>query len=255
MNQLLSKASLLFVTVLSLFSPEAKAQGRKQGLELSAGIATFVYQGDLAPARFGSYRTIRPGLVLSVANVLSPSFTIRLNASFGSLRGDETLYDEPEYRKYRGFKFRTPVLELSPQLVWNPVATNEAVRGFSPYLFAGAGISFFRIRRDHSSYDPDYFGDGSDIPQRIATDEQHRLPGARLVVPVGIGLRYNLTASLALNAETSYRFMSTDYLDGFSVAANPDRNDHYQTTSAGIIYRLGSVRNSRNQLGCPVLKY
>lgn len=255
MNQLFSKASLLFVTLLSFFFPEAKAQVRKHGLELGGGLAAFVYQGDLAPGRFGSYRTLRPGLVLSVANILSPSFSVRLNAFFGSLRGDETLYDDPEYRKYRGFKFSTPVLEFSPQMVWNPVANNEAVRGFSPYLFAGAGISFFRIRRDHSSYDPDYFGDGSDIPQRIATDEQHRLPGARLVVPVGIGLRYNLTASLAMNAETSYRFLSTDYLDGFSVAANPGRNDHYQTTSAGVIYRLGNVRNSRNQLGCPVVKY
>lgn len=255
MNQLLSSSLMLFVIVLSFFLPESSAQGRKMNLEFGAGAGLFVYQGDLTPNRLGSYRTMRPGLVLSAASILSPSFSVRLNGTFGSLRADESLYDDPEYRKYRAFQFSTPVLEFSPQLVWNPAGKNYAERGFSPYLFTGAGLSFFRIRRDYSNYDPSYFGDGSDIPQRISIDEQQRLPSTRLVVPVGVGFRYNLSPAIALQAESSYRFLSSDYLDGFSVAANPERNDHYQVTSAGIIYRLGNIKKGRNQLGCPVMKY
>jgi hypothetical protein len=173
----------------------------------------------------------------------------------GSLKGDETKYENPEYRKFRAFAFRSPVVEISPQLIWNPLRRNDVIKGFSPYIFGGAAVNFLRIQRDFSGYDPAYFSDGSDIPQRIAADEQQRLPRVRLVIPVGAGIRYNISSSIAVNAETSYRFLSTDYLDGFSQAANPEKNDHYQTISTGIIYRWGNLRNGKNQLGCPTMKY
>lgn len=232
-----------------------QAQKAIPALELGAGAAVFVYQGDLTPERMGSYRNLKPGVVLSAAYIMSTSFSVRFNVSAGSLRGDETKYENPEYRKYRAFAFRSPVFEISPQLVWNPLGRNDVVKGFSPYIFGGAAVNFLRIQRDYSGYDPAYFGDGSDIPQRIAEDEQQRLPRVRLAVPVGAGIRYNISNSIAVNAETTYRFLSTDYLDGFSQAANPEKNDHYQTISAGLIYRWGNVKNGKSQLGCPVMKY
>lgn len=234
--------------------PGVKAQKKSTGLELGAGVGLFVYQGDLTPQRLGSFRTLKPGIVLSAAHVMSPSFSVRLNLSAGSLKGDEAKYDNPEYRKFRAFAFKSSLIELSPQLTWNLRGRNDAEKSLSPYLFAGAGISFLNIKRDYSRYDAEYFGDGSDIPQRIAADEQQRLPKMRIAIPLGAGLRYNLSRSFALNTEFSYRLLDTDYLDGFSKAANPERNDHYQSISAGIIYRMGNVKRNKNQLGCPVLK-
>lgn len=252
--QLLSGRILMMIGI-TIFCCSVSAQRNITGVELGAGAAVFVYQGDLTPKRTGSYRNLKPGVVLSVARIVSSSFAIRFNLSAGSLRGDETKYENPEYRKFRAFTFRSPVLELSPQLVWNLRGKNVAVKGLSPYIFGGAAVNFFRIQRDYSGYDPVYFGDGSDIPQRIAADEQQRLPRVRLAIPVGAGMRYNISNSFAVNAETAYRFLSTDYLDGFSQAANPERNDHYQTISAGLIYRWGNVKKGKNQLGCPVMKF
>jgi hypothetical protein len=68
---------------------------------------------------------------------------------------------------------------------------------------------------------------------------------------VGIGLRYGISSRLAVSVESSYRLMFTDYLDGFSQAANPEKNDHYHSTTIGLIYRIGK----KNMLGCPVLRY
>jgi hypothetical protein len=45
--------------------------------------------------------------------------------------------------------------------------------------------------------------------------------------------------------------MSTDYLDGFSQAANPTENDHYGIYSIGAVYRIGK----KNTLACPVVRY
>lgn len=233
---------------------EVMAQKRSGGLELGAGFGFFIYQGDLTPNRFGSFRTMKPGFIVSAAHVLSSSFSLRLNVSAGSLKGDETVYDQPEYRKFRAFAFKSPVFELSPQLIWNLFGKNDAEKSLSPYVFGGAGLGFFKVQRDYSRYDAAYFGDGSDIPQRIATDEQHSLPRLRFVIPLGAGLRYNFSPSFALNTEISYRLLSSDYLDGFSVAANPERNDHYQSISAGLIYRMGNAKRNKSKFGCPVLK-
>lgn len=253
--QFVSKKMIAVFSSIIFLCMSSAGQQKKSGLELGAGLGLFIYQGDLTPDRFGSFPTMKPGLVLSAAHIVSRSLSLRLNFAAGALKGDETVYKNPEYRKFRAFAFRSPVIELTPQLVWNPLRNNDAARGVTPYFFTGAGIGYFNTQRDYSGYDPGYFGDASDIPQRIATDEQQKLRRFRLVVPVGAGVRYNLSGSFAVNAETTYRILSTDYLDGFSQAANPEKNDHYQSISAGLIYRLGNVRNGKNQLGCPVMKY
>ena len=67
------------------------------------------------------------------------------------------------------------------------------------------------------------------------------------VFPVGFGLRYGVSNRLAVNAETSYRFTRTDYLDGFSKAVNPLKGDTYSSISIGAIYRIGK----KNMLDCP----
>lgn len=246
------KKTVLFVCMLMAgFAMNGSGQKGTASFELGAGLAGFVYQGDLTPNALGSFRTIRPGLVLSAGRVLSGAFILRVNASFGGLRGDETRYDDPEFRKHRAFRFRTPVAEVSPQLVWNPLGKNYASRGFSPYLFGGAGLAFFNIRRDHSDFDAAYFANDTVIIDRIATDDKQSPPGFRIVIPAGVGIRYNLSDRFAVNAETAYRFPFTDYLDGFSQAANPEQGDHYFSIMVGAIYRLGN----KSSLDCPVVKY
>ncbi len=245
------KRILLISMLLNIYMLNGFAQKNPPGLEMGAGLAGFVYQGDLTPSPLGSFRNIRPGLVLSAGRVISGSFIFRVNASFGGLRGDETKYDNPEFRKYRAFRFRTPVAEVSPQLVWNPLGKNYQSKGFSAYLFGGAGLSFFNIRRDHSEFDAAYFADATDITDQLAEDDKQSLPRFRIVIPAGVGVRYNLSESFAVNVESTLRFPFTDYLDGFSRAANPAQKDHYHSIMVGVIYRTGN----KSSLACPVLKY
>ena len=84
---------------------------RNYELGLSAG--TFIYQGDLTPARFGSYRTPGANVNIFVNRILNPSFTLRTNLAFGKLRGDDAKYSNPEWRQQRNFNFSSSVFELS----------------------------------------------------------------------------------------------------------------------------------------------
>ncbi len=242
--------AMLFAVVCILCTLTTTAQKKSSGYEVGAAIGTFIYQGDLTPNRFGSFPTMRPGLIVHGTRILSGNFSLRLNASIASLRGDEARYDNPAFRKQRAFQFRTPLIELSPQLVWSPSGWVEQGPRLSPYLFAGVGFSYLRVRRDWSNFNATHFGLEENLPARIAEDMQRRTPSLLPVISSGAGLRYVMTPSLVLNTELNVRRTRSDYIDGFSIAANPKYKDHYYSVSIGLIYRFGK----RNAWDCPPVR-
>ena len=243
---------LLAAAVIALFfAGTVSAQVSTQKFEIGLALSGFVYQGDLTPNRLGSFETARLGINLHGSRIMRGSFLLRTNLAIGGIRADERIYDEPDYRKQRALNARTPVIELTQLVVWNPLGSNYEDRGFSPYLYAGAGIGILNVRRDHSEFNTEFFGDASELEALIAEDMAHDPPNVVPVIPLGGGIRYNFSTRIAVHAESAYRLVFTDYLDGFSQAANPELDDHYQTYSIGAIYRIGK----KNRLDCPVVRY
>lgn len=240
----------IFLLVLVIMYKEVHAQKKQSKYEAGIAAAAFIYQGDLTPARFGSWKTIRPGLVLHGARLLNKTMAVRLNLSLASLYGDDAKYNSPAYRQQRNFNFRTMLFEVSPQLVWSPNGWVDEGKKLSPYLFAGAAVSIVRIRRDASNFNAAYFDGEPQLFTQLATDLAARTPRFMPAVPAGAGLRYSVSPTVVVNAEASYRFLFTDYLDGFSRAANPKRNDHYYNIAVGVIYRFGR----KNSWDCPPVK-
>ena len=140
---------------------------------------------------------------------------------------------------------------MSELLVWNPLAKNYDDKGFSPYLFTGAGLSLLKVKRDWSAYNPEYFDAVSDVTSRLTQDATQKPPRVIPVIPAGIGFKYSISPKIGITAEGTYRFLFTDYLDGFSKAANPELKDHYYTVSVGAMYRIGK----KNTLDCPRVGY
>jgi hypothetical protein len=120
--------------------------------------------------------------------------------------------------------------------------------GLSPYVFSGIGFTFLNISRDYSRFNTEYFASESSTLQGLVADAQHPLPKLIPVIPIGIGIKYPLSQKIMISAETSYRVTFTDYIDGFSRAANPSRRDSYQSHNVGIVYRFVST----NTMKCPV---
>ncbi len=220
--------------------------------EAGINLGFLVYQGDLTPEQLGSFKTQKLSLGLHLSKILNASFSARANLAFGKLKGDDAKYSIPEFRQQRNFNFTTPVTEFTGQLVWNVTGRNYEDKGLSPYLFAGAGIAFLKIKRDWSKINVDYFGgETGEIWTGLAADSAHKLPKVIPVVPVGAGIKYFFNPKWAVSAETSYRIATTDYLDGFSKSANASKKDNYMGYSIGLIYRSGKA----NRLACPVVKY
>lgn len=222
--------------------------------DMSIGVnaGMYVYQGDLTPERFGSFKTIQPGISIFVKKPINHFLAARVHISFAKLKGDESRYSKPEYRQQRNFSFSSPVMEFSGQLVWNVLGRNYADYGIMPYIFSGAGVSLVSISKNYSRMNPAVFGENSDVLAGLVVDNIHGTPRALFSVPVGVGAEYPLSEKFSVNIETSYRFIFTDYLDGFSQSASPKYKDHYHSTSAGLIYKFGKKIKG---LGCPVVTF
>ena len=246
--------AVAFVCIASIGSITAvKAQLNLSKWQVGINAGIFIYQGDLTPSPIGSYRTLSPGFGLYISRVLSPSFVLRTNFAKGTIKGYDGAYQSPWWRKERNFKFSSPVTEISELLVWNIFrnSSGEADKKFSPYIYAGAAVSLIKVRRDYSGMNTTVFDDGSDLVAGLAVDMAKRPPSATLVLPVGAGVEYALTRHISLTAETAFRYTFTDYLDGFSQAANPKRKDYYHSHTIGLVYKFGS----KTQYDCPAMKY
>ena len=216
---------------------------------LNAGM--YIYQGDLTPERYGSFRTIQPGFSFFAKKSINHFLAARVHISIAKLKGDDSRYSKPEYRQQRNFYFTTPVKEFSAQLVWNVLGKNYEDQGIMPYVFSGAGVTLISVKKDYSRMDTSIFNKTSDVLAGLAVDNARGTPRTLFSIPVGIGAEYPISDRFSVNIETSYRFIFTDYLDGFSQSANPKLKDHYHSTSAGLIYKFGKKDKG---IGCPVVK-
>ena len=213
----------------------------------------FVYQGDLTPNALGDTKTMHFGFGIYGSRTINRNLAIRLQLLRGRLRGDDGKYDNPDWRQHRNFNFKSPATELSAMAVWNIPGLNANDAGiinFSPYVFGGLGYSFLKIKRDWSEFDYAHFSGETGVVTGLTEDINHKVQKGIFEIPFGFGVRYGINEKLSFNMEGTYRLTNTDYLDGFSQAANPDKNDHYHTLMFGLIYSFGK----RNKWDCPVMK-
>jgi hypothetical protein len=237
---------LIFLAILFFSTTDIKAQIDPFKYEVGINVGTYIYQGDLAPSYAGSFKT--PGLAIGmqVSRKLTTSLSARVEFNTGKLKGDDAKYAEPEWRSQRNFAFETRISELTASLIYTPGQFNGR---FKPYIFAGAGVAFINVTRDYSKYNPEYFV-GTSVTAGLEEDLATPLPAHLPVIPVGIGVRYEINDRMSIVPEASFRYISTDYVDGYSKSATPDRQDKYFKYSIGISYSFWN----KTQYGCPVVK-
>lgn len=246
---------ILILCLLFHFSMVLQGFAQSSNMELGFGFGASVYQGDISPTRLGS--TNRPGFSFQVfgSYVLHPAFSIRGNFAYLSISDDEKGYGG--YHEHRNFKFHTTINELSAQVVVSPFATYEPTR-FQPYVFGGVGIGFLSVNRDWSNFDFNFPSWQRWVIPGLAQDTMTKLPAAALTFPIGLGLRCKIGENVSLYAEGAHRITTNEYIDGFSKAANPNRNDAFTSLTIGLVFRLGEVtggRGGRGGYGCPVNVY
>ncbi len=227
----------LFTVALLLFAASAFSQDEKKKKapsnmipwEVGIFLGASNYQGDLVQPVFDLEGTTGLGIGAYARYHMTPNWALRANYIRGEVSGDENIYDD---RKVRGISFESVLNEVSAMVEWDILGKRRFKDGkyntiISPFLLAGFGYAFYSPNTNY----PDLNFPG--VSQDIANQDK-----STLTIPIGGGIKFDLTKKWTLSAEAGFRKLSTDLLDGISEAGDPDDNDWFSYLGVNVGYRF-----------------
>jgi OmpA-OmpF porin, OOP family len=175
---------------------------------------------------------------VNVRYFLNPSVALKFNYMGTKLSGDEKRFDNP-WRNERAFKYNNGLHELAATIEWDMRAKrrfqdNKFFKTVSPYLFAGAGIAVTKFDVDYN-----FNNERNPIaPANLVRQDMAERKNIALAIPIGGGIRFDLSRTISLHIESSLRPTFSDYLDGISKSGNSKLNDWYGTSMISLSYRI-----------------
>ena len=211
--------TLFFLFALVFISQTAQAQLQMRGLEVGPWLGAAFYLGDLNT----EFRFNRPKPAGGIAGRYN--FNHRLAARASLNYGRLVAYDsdsENTFEQRRNLNFVSDVFDFTGQFEFNflPYYHGSKKYFFTPYAFVGFSAFHFNPQS--------VIEDGRTVKlQRLGTEGQR--PGdeySRISVALayGVGVRWDLTYELSMDASLSLRNTATDYLDDVSTTY-PDPDD------------------------------
>lgn len=221
-----------------------------QNTEIGLFVGASLYTGDIEVAPKNFLPQTRPAVGIFVRQHLSEKWAVRALIAIGGVTGDEKKYPTSKIKEDRGFSFKGTVAELSFLPEWRPFSIGNV----HFYAFTGLAATYVNPKSNFNDQ-----GSSSTDPA-IVDDQNQKYPKIALSIPFGGGLQWNINQTTALGAELGFRKTFTDYIDGFSVTANPDSKDFYLLSGITFskFFSLGNdragtkrTRYQRRGVNCP----
>jgi hypothetical protein len=200
---------ILMVVILAGWSLPAIAQDSDIGFFFGASN----YNGDLQPAAYTFFES-HPALSLMYWRELNGHFNVRGGFSLAQISADDRYNPKPS-TKVRNLSFHSNITEFQGAVEYS--LANMYVHRFSPYIFGGLALFHFNPTAVDTTGKRVFLKplstEGEGLPQ---------YPGAKpysltqLAIPIGGGIRYQLTDALTVGVEIGLRVTFTDYLDDAS---------------------------------------
>lgn len=171
-------------------------------MEIGAGVGVVSYEGDFNGSIVGN---MQPSASLILRRVLNPYMGLKLDLSYGKLKGSSADVDTwyPELAE-KPVSFSNTLIDLGLSYEYNfwPYGTGREYRGakrLTPFVFLGIGATYV-----------DTAGESAFTAN----------------VPLGVGVKYKLGKRLNLGLEWAMHFSLSDKLDGVA--------DPYGIESSGL---------------------
>ena len=201
--------------------------------EITAGLGVTNFLGELGGRdRIGSpflwdleFSQTKPALSFGYRYYLAQLFSIRANATYGILAGNDNLTKEPS-RQNRNLSFKSDVLEAQLCFEFHPFQEElghfhdlRGVKGekssrMGLYIFAGVGGFYFNPKTQF---------DGKWVELQPLGTEGQGLPDGpepysltQICIPMGVGIRKALNKTMVVGLELQYTKTFTDYIDDVS---------------------------------------
>lgn len=190
----------------------------QEGVEAGVWVAAVNYFGDLNT----NMRLNRLGPAVGFG--LRYNFNERVSGKLSGNLGRVEAYDSDSpnlYEKARNLHFRSVVADAGAQLEFNflPYFHGSKDNNWTPYLFAGLGVSYFNPKAEMN-------GDWVELRPlgtegQFKGEEYYTVAGGWVY---GAGFKIDLSYEWSINIDISARRLFSDYLDDVS-SAYPDPDD------------------------------
>jgi hypothetical protein len=191
----------------------------------------------------------KPSFSLYAIAIYKEAIGVRLEGTFGSIQSYDSILKKvapSTFGRYeRNLSFRSSITDIQLAAEIHPLFFKTYDEGeapfFSPYLVAGIG--FFSFNPEAKLNGRWYALQPLHTEGQGFTEYPDRKPYKlnQVNIPLGIGLRYEVTSSLSARLEIVHRILFTDYLDDISEEVYIDPSLFYNylsSTQASIAERL-----------------
>lgn len=225
-------------------------------MEIGVGIGVSNFLGDLGkkePVGRTYYADLqaslfRPAVSVFFRNNFNYFFAMKGSLTYGVWAGDDKLanterfMDDAWFRNYRNLHFKSNVTELSITAEVNMMRfmPGSMKNWIAPYFITGVGFVHFNPKAE-------YNGEWVEL-QPLGTEGQgmsqypDRQPYSLFqpVIPIGIGVKMNVTKFLTVGLEFAHRFTFTDYLDDVSLTYVSEQEfiNQYGAEKGAMIYDI-----------------
>jgi OmpA-OmpF porin, OOP family len=208
------------------------------------------YIGDYGSSFFDFTKQMYPGAGLSIGYYLSPSFNIGLQSSFGNYG-----FYENNLSYFRGCKMD---FSLNAQYKFNNGYLFKKDSRFYPFLSVGLGLATYGVNSSMDKSKTDL-----SLYPTIVTQ------GMDIILPLGAGIKYQLSDRIAIQYQYLYNFTSSDVHDQnrsegtvntvFGTSVHPayrPGNDVYGQQICSLIFSIGKRKGtSKVDIACKYENY
>lgn len=212
---------IFILTVFILIARESFSQ------KLEFGLSSFAsgYLGDINSTNLFYYKNFGAGIIGKYN--FNPTWSLRLDLNQIKLSADDKDFVA---NRQRNLSFRNSISELSAMAEFNffTLKPNKKRIKSSPYLIAGLGVI------KHSPY-VNYYGQKVFLRKLELENDAEGTPinytALALIIPLGLGFKYNFKGAWTVAIECNYRTVLSDRIDNvggyYSVDNYPQK--HYPT--------------------------
>lgn len=214
------------------------------------GIGVSNYFGDIGGSEKADasgfadidFANTRPTLSVGYRYKLYERVAIKAGLTYANIHGT----DVKSVNEERNYSFTTNMFELTGHVEYHITEEKAVVSyksmslrgklkkfnaGVNLYVFLGVGGAYFKPKALDDFAESERFNQNKNMG---------------LVVPFGIGLKYPLTSNSYIGLEFGRRFITSDYIDGFSPEAS-DAKDVYYFTVINVSYKIKKKSKRRTE--------